>query len=293
MKKLNFNLGLGVLGLAMFFTSCSKDNAIGPSIEVTSDVEVVAPANSLITISWRANAGDANLKTFTIKEGNAAIVDEDGINWNAFEIPSANNEAYIGSARVAIGTTATSFELIATDKDGLTASKTINVTIEQATGNPINSYTAILMGGQGNTTVGSYLDADAGQVYLKAAAITNQALIDVVYYYGTTNLATLCAPNDATVNGGSGNLTLCEDFTTIKNATKFGTSTITGAQFTAMTDDVLLSAITGLSATKMSSVAVGSFISFETAGGKKGVIKVANITTGSTGTITLEVKVQK
>jgi hypothetical protein len=293
MRKLNLFLGLSTLSLAALITSCSKEDALGPSIEITSDVDVVADANSIITIEWRANAGDANLKTFTIKEGNSPIIDEDGIDWTALDIPNSDNEHYLGSARVAIGTEATTFTLIATDKDGLTDSKTVNVTISTATGNPINSYTAILMGGQGNATVGSYLDADLGQVYLKTPAITNQALIDVVYYYGTSNLATLCAPNDVTVGGGSGNLTLCEDFTTIKNATKFGTSSVSGAQFTAMTDDLLLAPITGLSASKMSAVAVGNIISFETAGGKKGLIKVASISGTSAGTITLEVKIQQ
>jgi hypothetical protein len=292
MRKLNFILGFSAICASMFFTSCSSDSALGPALDITSGEIDTVPANSIATINWRADAGDANLQSFTIKEGNATIVDEDGNDWNAFDIPNADNEHYVGSARVLIGATTTSFTLIATDKDGLTASKTVSFVISQAAGDPINSYTAILMGGQSNLTVGSYLDADAGNVYLKAAALTHTELVDVVYYFGSSNLATLTAPNDVTVNGGAGNLSLCSDFTT-KNATKFGTSTITTSQFATITDDLLIAPISGLSGSKMTSLAVGDIIDFQTAAGKKGIIKVSNITTGADGSITLDVKVQQ
>jgi hypothetical protein len=287
MRKLNFILGLAAICVVPFFNSCSSDtNALGPSLELLSDAAVTTTPSSTITIEWRASAGDANLKTFTIAEGNSPIT-----GWDEFEIPNAQNEAFESSAVVSIGAENTTFTLTVTDKDGLTSSETVTVTVE-ASADPINSYTAILMGGQDNLSIGSYLDADAGTVRLKAAAITNAATIDVVYYYGSTNHATLTAPDDATVNGGAGNLTLCTDFS-VKNATRFGSSSVSSADFTAMTNDALLTGITGLSASKMTAVAEGNIIAFQTAAGKKGLIKVASITTGAGGTITLDVKVQQ
>ena len=116
----------------------------------------------------------------------------------------------------------------------------LNITYVDAP-NDLEEFTAVLMGGQSNADVGSYLDADAGTVYKQSVAPANSAAIDIIYYYGTTNRATLVAPTDATVNGGGTNLTLATVLTT-KNATKFNTNPgISPAEFDAMTTDADIS----------------------------------------------------
>jgi hypothetical protein len=291
MKRLNyFLLGLGALG--MVFTSCTPDeDALGPELTISSGTAVEATSNTVITLSWRASAGDANLASFTIKEGNATIVDEDGNDWNAAEIPNADNEAYVGSARVAIGAAGTTFTLIVTDKDGLTASQDVVVTIKAPTGDPINTFTAVLMGGQSNLNVGSALDADAGIVYKLADATA--ADIDILYYYGSTNLATFAAPNDETVNGVAANAFNWTNDWTPQNATKFGVSSMSTAAFDAIGDDSALTGITGLTSSKLTDRNIGNVIEFITAAGKKGAFKVTALTTGGAGSITIEVKIQK
>jgi hypothetical protein len=124
MRKLNFILGLAAMGMVIFMSSCSKEDAKAPGLDLQSDAEVTAPANSTITIEWTAYAGDANLKYFTITEGNSPIS-----GWNEYEIPNADNENFSGSATVLIGESNTTFTLTVTDKDGLTASKTVTVTV--------------------------------------------------------------------------------------------------------------------------------------------------------------------
>jgi hypothetical protein len=299
MRKLNFFLGLGTLSLAALFTSCSKDTtALGPSVELTSDAEVVAPANSVITIAWRANAGDANLKTFTIKEGNSAVVDEDGIDWTAFDIPNASNEAYVGSARVAIGTTATSFTLLVTDKDGLTASKTVNVTIEGPVGS-LKAEQSITLGAQDNVT-GSFFASLTGNVWTIAELKSGShfAQVDLIYYVGATNKEAIFSPKAIVDNNitWSGSVTVASWGT--PNATKFKLATAsdyTNATFASVQTlgtDASLDLANG-GDNPIVGLKTDDVYSFKTAGGKYGVFKVTAVTAGATNTITLAVKVQE
>jgi hypothetical protein len=291
MKKLNYFLSFIALS-GLLFTSCEDENALGPSLEITSGTTVEAAANSTITITWRANAGDANLKSFTIKEGNVPIVDEDFVDWNEYNIPTSDNEAFVGSARVAIGSEGTSFTLTVTDNDGLTETETVTVTIGGTAGG-INEFTAVLMGAQTSAT-GSTLDADAGIVYsiTGGAAASHAAAIDILYYYGNTNAATIAAPNDPTVNGTSGDFTWTQSWT-VQNPTKLGISALTLSQFNDITDDSYLSTISGLTETKLINLNIGNVIEFITASGKKGALKVTALANGPTGSITIDVKIQE
>jgi hypothetical protein len=290
MKKLTYLFGLGILAASLFISCSPDEDALPPSLNITSDNPVVAVPNSVITIAWRADAGDAKLATFTIKEGNVAILDEDNIDWNNFEIASADNESYVGSANVRVGTAATEFSLIVTDKDGKEASATVTVTIDNTAGDPIYTYSARLMGAQSNLTLGSYLNANSGEVLKQAAAEASSASIDVVYYYGSANLATLTAPDDVTVNGGAENLSLCSGFS-VKNATRFATTSLTPSDFDAVEDDAAFTET--VSSSKLTQLAVSDVIAFETAAGKKGLIRVSALTAGNTESITIDVKIQQ
>ncbi len=177
------------------------------------------------------------------------------------------------------------------DKKDQETEEQVSFTVVAPAGD-IDRFTAVLMGGQSNLDDGSFLDAHTGDVYLQAGADANQDLIDIIYYYGSTNKATLCAPSDATVGGGGTNLSLCESWTT-PNITKFETSAITTTEFDAMTDDSVISEISGMTQTIMTDLAVDDVFSFETVDGKIGLVKVESIVDGADGTITIEVIIQK
>ena len=157
---------------------------------------------------------------------------------------------------------------------------------------PIERFTAILLGGQSNSMSGSFLDAHAGQVILMADAEQNQAAIDIVYYFGSTHEATLCAPDDELINGGPGNLTHCESWVT-KNPTRFGISNISASQINGANNDELLQGLENLDETYMRNLNVGDVIAFETVDGKKGLINVWDINSGDDGFIELEYIIQK
>jgi hypothetical protein len=273
---------------------CGDDEALGPALQLYGgdfiDSDVTVAPGAILKFSWHATKGDAKLESMTITRDNIALA-----NWNEKEIPNSANESYSDTAVLEAPLNEGSYThaLIVTDKDGLTATQSVVITVDPALGgDPISHYSAVLMGGLQNTEYGSFLDAEEGEVHLIGSANSNQSLIDMVYYYGSQNNATLCAPNDPTVNGGSGNFDVCENWTQ-KNATTFGSTTISASDFDDIVNDTEISEISGLSATKMTALVVGNVIAFETQGNKKGLVKVTALENSNSGTITIEVKIQQ
>lgn len=178
----------------------------------------------------------------------------------------------------------------AIDKNGASASQNYTVTVTAAPGE-ISEFTAILLGGQ-STSEPSLLDANTGTRYTVAndEGKNHAADVDIVYYYGNTNNATLAAPDDETVDGTGANSFNWTGSWSTKNATRFGDSSI---DFDAATDDSDIALIGSLTASKMTGLAIGDVLAFETAAGKKGILKVTALTDGESGSITLSVKIQK
>ncbi|UCH15741.1 MAG: hypothetical protein JSV22_07180 [Bacteroidales bacterium] len=293
MKRTHVIIGLLFFAMFTMFMECG-DEAVGPSLSIYGgdfiDSDETVEPGAILAFSWHAQKGDAKLETMTIARDDQALV-----GWDDKEIPNAQNENYTDTAllEAPLNEGAYNYTLIVTDKDGLSASQSVVITVDPAlAGNPIHTYTAILMAGLENNEYGSFLDAETGTVYKYDGATSNPGLIDMVYYYGSQNNATFCAPSDPTVNGGAGNFSTCVSWST-KNTTLFGSSNITASEFDNIVSDVEISVITGLSETKKTDLAVGHVASFETVGGKKGLVKVTACDYSNTGTITIDVKIQQ
>jgi hypothetical protein len=163
----------------------------------------------------------------------------------------------------------------------------------------INTYSAKLMGGQTTSSAGSFFSTSTGLVISSVdagASTTIQSSIDLVYFYGSSNLATIGAPNDATVGVAHANNTSLGNWT-VKNATKFVATNLTPANFIASSNDSLIKTIdtSTVSASLIPQLTVGKIVAFKTAAGKYGLYHVAAIagTDGTNRTITIDVKVQK
>lgn len=289
MKKLNLFLGLGAIALSLFFTSCEEEVNPAPviSYDQASPVALAAGETSAVltgTIVAEANLSEVKLFQVTdLSEQQLATI----TSFTSGEITTTDDVNYNFRFEITGITEDVTIKITATDKDDQVSSKSIEIT---SSGAALSSFTAVLMGAQSNLTTGSYLDAETGEVYLQSGAESNSGLIDMVYYFGSTNEATLTAPDDVTVNGGAGNLSLCAGFST-KNATRFGASSLSSTEFDAATSaDV---ADISVSNSKMIQLAQGDVIEFETDGGKKGLIKVASISTGTSGSITIDVKIEQ
>jgi hypothetical protein len=300
MKSLSRLLALLLLlGIAM--TACNKDedetptvvtpniNFVGGAGYTSDDASMTVGAQFKVGINATPNASSGSkLSKFTVTRtfNNVpfTVLDSTLSSLSTFSIDM------IAYANNAVGSERWSFKI--TDKAGEYKELSFNITTTASAGN-INTYTAVLMGGQGNTTVGSYYATTDNIVMLQAQAVVNQGAIDFVYFYGSQNLATLAAPDDPTVGGGSGNLTLCENWTT-KNATRFVATSILPADFDAITDDAaIVAAAASANLSKANLLDVDDVIAFKTEAGKLGLIKVSQLVTGDTGTITITVKIQQ
>lgn len=114
---------------------------------------------------------------------------------------------------------------------------------------------------------------------------SNKGIIDIGYYRGSTNGNTLASPSNGPLQGLYSGLT----WTGVKT-TKVAKTTMTAAQFDAYaaapTNDSLIwataSSSTWIADGAANQLVVGNVVLFETAAGKKGLIKVANLAGGNT-----------
>lgn len=177
--------------------------------------------------------------------------------------------------------------------NGTQSQKTILLTITAPAKN-VTDAPGRQIGGQTNTTYGSYWSMEINSAKLQSEANSDPASIDWAYYYGASNLATFAAPDDATLtsSGVMGNSDLPNWST--KNATRFkkldASFDFDGlATSTTLLDEISKGAPTLSAITKM---AVGDMYLFITADGKEyGAIKIVNNNpTTSSGLLTFDMK---
>jgi hypothetical protein len=282
MKKLNYLLGL-LLVAAIGFTSCEETEDVGPTIDllggeyIDMDTEVEAGATMMFKVN--ATAGDKNLEEF--------YVIKDGVNLSGYPTEISGDlyqEVVTLTAPMNEGTYVYTFKVM--DKADMDDEISVSITVT-ASGNPISTFTAKLMGAQSSASYGSFLDAETGTVYLLSDAMTNASSVDVFYYYGSSNQAAFAALDDTDANEFS---MINNTAWTARNSTKFATTNITAAEFTAMENDA---DFVDASASSVIQLAVGDVVAFETVGGKKGLIHVAALVADAAGTITIDIKVQQ
>ncbi len=285
-----------ILGTGLFTTSCKKDstsdksptiNFIGGSSFISADATLKKDTVFKVGITALSNE-NSGTKIFsckiTLTVNNVAntIYFHEFINETSFTLNIDTLKVWWPSATLLA---------VITDKDGETSQVAINLQAKAPVA--FNYWTAKILAAQA-AAGGSYFSSSTGEVFNQTTVFNNQNILDFVYFYGTTNLATLSAPDDASVGGGTGSeAQLCKTLTT-KNPTKFVMTPMTPANFDAANDAANLSSYGPLiTESKINNLAVGKVIAFKTVAGKIGIIKVTDIQPGDAGSITISVKVQK
>ena len=296
MKKLSFLFAILLIASATFFTSCSKDATTTPPTIMlnagpgytASDVSV--PVNTVLKIGVIANSTTGKLTNLkisqTISGMSTTILD------STFTAKDALNEDFTITASPVAGVVKLTFRITADDSEYAEASLTITTTSA-----PINTYTAVLLGGQENPNLGSFYSTIDNAVMKLAAARSNSQTVDMVYYYGATNHASIVAVSDNQLQGVP-SFVECASWPT-QNETKFKLTT--GVDWSTITDESgILANATNLDVTHVNQLAVGDIVSFVTAAtssnpGKNGMYKVMEVngTGGADRSITIEVKIQK
>lgn len=273
--------------------SCTKDNT-DPTI---SDLMVTGTASQDSTVTITATLADAEgLKT-------ATIVVETGGSVAKEESMEISGTSYNYSYSYKISSTASNgqvykFTLKVTDdaKEPVTVESSTTATVPTpVVTNGIVTYSGKTLHALVTSTSGnqSLYSITSGVIYNTTSAASNQAAVDLVYYYGSSNLNTFAAPSDSTVTGdGVTTFNVCTSWTT-KNATKFEKVTdITASQFDAASTDVLFADSTVSNASRVTMLIAGNIIAFETAGGKKGLIKITAAPAANNGDLTFDMKIQ-
>ncbi len=278
--KLLFAL-LAMVGV--LFTSCEDEIGSAPQITFAngvSEATVTAAGDFQFTVTITSEEGLDRVEIIKVLDGSSSTLQT----ITTFE--DKNDETMVVTVNV---TESMVVQVKATDKESQSATKDFTITLTAA-GGAIKSYAAKLMGAQTNTAYGSFLDADAGVVYKVADAATNQADVDIIYFYGSSNQATLAAPNDAGA-ADFGDFGLAS--WTTKNATLFVETEITATAFAAMTTDAdFVDAASGTS--KANKLSATDIVAFKTAAGKMELIHVSAISsTDGDGYMTVDVKIQE
>lgn len=162
------------------------------------------------------------------------------------------------------------------------------------------TYEAKILGGQTNSTLGSFYSISEDSVYFKAGADLNPAKIDFIYYFGLNSgdSSVITAPSDPVFNLPSDQT----PFTSVKNWTKKNNTTflkldLSSNVFAAMTNDTILTSRldSNFIATKITKLKIGDVVGFKTDAGKLGAyqVKAINNTNAIVRSITIDVKVQE
>jgi hypothetical protein len=279
MRKLSLFIALGLF-VAGTFTSCTKDDT-KPAPTITFNVGGVAKTEATATVGTallfevRVQA-PAKIKQITFYQG----ADES----NKQQIGTAKTSGFTNdtldiSNQTVTATAAGTLKFFVTvvDENDQESSAALTITVsEPVVGGAISTYTAVLLGSNQNTSTGSYLSTTTGEVFFSSAKQAKSAVIDIIY--GSENSTDEFFSPALALSGITGG-----------NATKYATSTI---NFDNVTDDLLLQGITA-TLDKVSGIVVGNVYQFVTAAGKKGIFKVTAYTAGISGSVTINVKVQK
>ena len=277
----------------MLFNSCEEEVVTPPNLQVTPAETVMAVPGEEVMYNVIISS-DTDLSSFdvTVKLGETLIAMADTVfpeNVQStiidfpFTVPlsAADASAYIITFE-ARNTTESSIE-------------TRNVDVNIPYGE-INSYTAVILSDIENPNGSSFFSLEDNQLMQLATAVSSSEKVDIIYYYGNANEATLCAPADTDVEAfeDANDTPIVSRFNT-RNNTKLAAVEMSEGDFTAIVHDgPITSNEPESTATAVTNLAVGDVLFAETVGGKKSLILVKEITGGQgTSEITIEVKIQQ
>jgi hypothetical protein len=279
------------------FTSCTDDTTedLPPSIEfvagsgyISDDATLTVNTSFTIKILAEENTTSAaNLKSLKItRVFNLQTWDTTF----TFNEPTYTLEAgFVAQATAGVER----IEFKVTDNDGQTAMVDLEITTTLVTSDEIDSWTERILGSWSNPTGSSFASIN-GNVYTLDEAFANQAIIDYMYWWGASTSATIGAPDDANAALVFNTGQFALDNWTTKNATRFKTTTVTSAAFDAITvGSEIVDIATGADQTRIGTLATNQVIAFKTVTNKYGLIRVKSFVSGSDGTMTIDVKVQK
>jgi len=277
MKKVfNLSIILAALTAALTFSSCgNNEDAEAPEI-IISSVTDNSVFGQILT--------DNDLKSVDLQQDGRSVTGWPKTDFKTVGQPIVGKD---GNYTINIfGLTAgTKYKLVAVDKNDKQDSKEFTTTGGgTTTGGEIQTWSAKLLGAQNSSNGSAFASIDGG-IFSQSQSNANANIIDITYGVLSGNSGAFISPS---TRGSLG-------FNTITGGTitHFVKTTFTAAQFTAMTDDEEFATGITATATDVRNIAVGDVYFFQNAAGKKGLIHVSALVAGASGSVTINVKVQK
>jgi hypothetical protein len=278
----------------LFISSCNKETGTGtpPVISfihgsgfLTGDTTLAA--GQRVKIGINASGTDACITYFSVRfnDGTSRILLDTGMNTMSLKY------------NVEIIKTNAPFErwtFLVMNRNRIQDSITIILTkADTSAWRPIKIMDDLVLGFQESTSHGSFLALTTGSVMTLDEAFANQPLTDVVIYYGQYE-ATLASPNEAEAPGfftgphGISNWT-------VKNETRYDTTTVSAASFDKALNDSLIVAEYEPTAGKKKGkyLQPGMVLSFRSPSGKLGLICIREVNPGPAGSVGITIKIQE
>ena len=281
------------LAAVTLFNSCEPEAATPPNLQVTPTETAMAVPGDVVSYQSIISS-DTDLSSFDVlvKFGETLVASADSVFAEstqsaiidfAFPIPDTVSEA----------TTITLTFEARNESESTTVTRTIDVSIPYG---EINSYTAVILSDIENPNGSSFFSLETNELMQLAAATAESEKVDIIYYYGRTNEATLCAPADTEVEvfEDKSDIPIVNRFTT-RNSTQLAAVEMLEVDFNAIVNDgPITNNEPESTSTAVTNLAVGDVLFAETVSGKKSLVFVKSITGGQgTSEITIEVKIQK
>jgi hypothetical protein len=154
----------------------------------------------------------------------------------------------------------------------------------------------VKIGAQTNTTIGGFYSVSENKVYTMDVASNNPGVIDILCFYeaSTGNNIALASPGSGITGIFTGS-TAPENWS-VKDTTFFCATTLTTAQFDAVTESdelIVTSFVEDDARKKAKDMKVDDVYSFRVQAGTYGLLKVTAVTQGIDGDVTFEVKMKK
>jgi len=287
MKKLNLFFAMFLMVTVGFMSSCTKNEVVAPTVVVE---EVGSPSYEPgTTVSYKitiSQPDEVALKTFAVTgatdaSGVTSTEVADQLTDGTFAADTYSSVINYDLVIASDATAGTEYALLFTANNGEEGSETASVVVVDA---PMKTNT-ITLGAQSNT-VGGAAASFEGSVFTLSESAAKAAIIDILYYNGSKGAA-IYAPTQSDIQGISG---WNWSSWSVKNATRFVMAT--DSDFTGATSSSVETLASSASLDVAENLSVGSVVAFTTINDKSGIFKVTSLDDSSTGTITIEVKIQ-
>jgi hypothetical protein len=285
MKKAWLYTSLTILVTATLLLSCEKEKK-------TNDQQIIRITDNNVEDDYIVDAGDTAKIDFSVHcddtiysllllKGSDTMV----YKLDSFTTDTSDRFTYSFPADSSLAGLYVSYKLKVTDLNDSSLSYAIAFYVNPT----IYTYTHLYIGAQDNNTYGHFINVPEGKVYMLPDALNYQELVNIIYYYGT-NGSVLAAPHNQ-------NVQQINDYEMFDWGI-FNTTTFTSVDFTfnnIRTKQDIDSVFESSSAiaSEITNINVGNEIGFVTHTKKKGLIKIVGMAIGESGSIEINLKMQK